>query len=37
MTPQPPDADPGLGPLAHSLIALAGMPDDASTLDNQLV
>jgi hypothetical protein len=38
MTPQPPsDADPGLGPLARSLIALAGMPDDASTVDDQLV
>ena len=38
MPPQPPsDADPRLGPLAQSLIALAGMPDDASTVDNQLV
>ena len=36
-TPQPPsDAHPGLGPLAHGLIALAGMPEDFSTVDDQL-
>jgi GAF domain/ANTAR domain len=37
-TPQPPpDADPGPSSLASSLIALAGMPDDASAVDDQLV
>jgi hypothetical protein len=37
-TPQPPsDPDPGLGPLAHSIVVLAGMPDDASAVDEQLV
>jgi hypothetical protein len=37
-TPQPPTRpDPVLGPLAQSLIALAGIPDDASTVDEQLV
>jgi GAF domain len=36
-TPQPPsDAHPVLGPLAQSLIALAGMPDDFTTVDDQL-
>jgi hypothetical protein len=36
-TPQPPsDAHPMLSPLAESLIALAGMPDDFSTVDDQL-
>jgi hypothetical protein len=36
-TPQPPsDAHSVLGPLAQSLIALAGMPDDFSTVDDQL-
>jgi hypothetical protein len=37
-TPRPPTRpDPVLGPLAQSLIALAGIPDDASTVDEQLV
>jgi hypothetical protein len=37
-TPQPPARpDPVLGPLAQSFIALAGIPDDASTVDEQLV
>jgi hypothetical protein len=36
-TPQPPsDAHPVLGPLAQSVIALARMPDDFSTVDEQL-
>jgi len=36
-TPQPPTRpDPLLGPLAQHLIALAGIPDDASTVDEQL-
>jgi hypothetical protein len=36
-TPQPAsDAHPALGPLAQSLIALAGMPDGFSTVDDQL-
>ena len=37
-TPQPPTRpDPILGALARSLITLAGIPDDASTVDEQLV
>jgi hypothetical protein len=37
-TPQPPThPDPILGALARSLITLAGIPDDASTVDEQLV
>jgi hypothetical protein len=36
-TPQPPPASHVQGPLAQSLIALAEMPDDVATVDDQLV